>query len=119
MIRGISSSGPHIQVNGGYQSGPGFSMSNHSAGMLRYNTSNSSLESYDGTTWVTISGAMVDVGLSYPAQNAIDWAIKKMAEEEHLKALASKHPAVAEAVENINTAYEKLKVVVALTEEGK
>jgi hypothetical protein len=40
-----------------------------------------------------------------------------MAEEESIKQLAEKHPAVADAMNTINEAYDKLKVVVALTEE--
>ena len=40
-----------------------------------------------------------------------------MAEEAKLKSLAEQHPAVADAVNTINEAHEKLKVIVALVEQ--
>jgi hypothetical protein len=116
MIKGLVA-GPGIQVDGSYNSMPYINMNTNNPvqGMLRVNGSD--MQVFDGTSWVHLSMSHPTVSLNPMAQSAIDWAWKKMAEEELLKKLAEKHPAVADAVNTVNEAYSKLKVVVALTEE--
>jgi hypothetical protein len=62
-----------------------------SAGMVRYNSSSQSLEVYDGNAWLGLSGS-ADVGLSPEAQQVMDWAYRKMKEDEQLEVLMEKHP---------------------------
>lgn len=83
--------------------------------MLRINGND--MQVYDGNGWLTISGAYPTISLTNAAQTAIQWAQQKMSEEANLKALAEKHPAIADAMNTVNEAYDKLKVIVALTEE--
>jgi len=116
MIRSIIP-GTGIQVDNGYFSFP-YVNQNHSnpmQGMIRI--SGNDLQVFDGSGWVTLGGAYPSISLNGAAQSAIMWAQQKMAEEESIKQLAEKHPAVADAMNTINEAYDKLKVVVALTEE--
>ena len=62
-----------------------------SAGMVRYNPNTQTLEVYDGNSWLAIAGS-ADVGLSPEAQQIMDWAYKKMKEDEQLEVLMEKHP---------------------------
>ncbi len=116
MIKGISS-GNGIQVEHGHFSFPYISTntSNPMQGMLRINGSD--LQVFEGSSWISVGGAYPTVSLTGAAYSAIQWAQMKMAEEENIKKLAEKHPAVADAMNTINEAYNKLKVIVALTEE--
>ena len=116
MIKSISG-GNGIEVVGGFASYPYISQNpnNPMQGMIRINGSD--MQVYDGNGWISLGGAFSTVSMNGAAYSAIVWAQKKMAEEENIKKLAEKHPAVADAVNTINEAYDKLKVVVALTEE--
>ena len=113
MIKGISGSS-HIVVSGGNSSGP--YVNSHSGqpmiGMVRYHNSN--LEVYDGSVWLTIGGSYVTVELTGSANSAISWAMTKMAEEANLEKMATEHPAVKAAYENVKRAKEQLKGHLAL-----
>lgn len=116
MIGGIIA-GQGIQVDSGYATMPYVPMnsSNPMQGMMRVNGSN--LEVFNGSTWTAVALGYPNVALTGAAQSAIAWAQQKMSEEASIKELAAKHPAVADAVNTINEAYDKLKVIVALTQE--
>lgn len=116
MIKSISG-GNGIQIDSGYASFPYINQntSNPLTGMLRINGND--MQVFDGSSWINIGGAYPSVSLNGPSYAAVQWAQQKMAEEEKLKALAERHPAVADAVNTINEANEKLRVIVALVEE--
>jgi len=115
MISGIMLSGKHMYVNGGYNNMPYVNNSNTSAGMVRYNNGN--LEVYDGAAWLIISGGTASVGLNGAAEAAIDWAMRKMAEEAAIKELAEKHPAVQIALANLEKARQQLDATIILSKE--
>ena len=92
-------------------------INNPMQGMLRI--SGNDMQVFDGSSWITVGGAYPSVSLNGAAAAAITWVQEKMAEEASIKELAAKHPAVADALNTINEAYDKLKVIVALTEEEK
>lgn len=116
MIKNIMG-GSGIQVDGMYTTMPyvNSNSSNPMQGMLRLY--NNDMQVFDGTSWITISASYPTISLNSATQSAIVWAQAKMVEEEIIKRLAEKHPAVADAMNTINEAYDKLKVIVALTEE--
>lgn len=116
MIGGITG-GSGIVVEGGHSVMPYIptNTSNPMQGMLRVNGTN--LEVFNGSSWTMLGTSYSTVSLNGAAQSAINWAQQKMHEEENLKKLAAKHPAVADAMNTINEAYDRLRVVVALTEE--
>ena len=116
MIKSITG-GNGIQVDSGYASLPYINSNsqNPMQGMLRINGSD--MQVYDGNGWLNIGGAFPTVSLNGAAYSAIHWAQQKMAEEETIRKLSEKHPAVADAMNTINEAYDKLKVIVALVEE--
>jgi hypothetical protein len=118
MIKNIYANGPFLQIEGtgtSYNT-PYIPSTMPSAGIVRYN--NGHLEVYDGTTWHDIGGnGQAMVSMTSNAVSAIIWAEKKMLEELHLKELAEKHPAVADAVAHLQQAENRLQVVAALVEE--
>jgi hypothetical protein len=116
MIQSLMA-GPNIQVDNGMVSMPFIpnNPANPLQGMLRAN--GSGIEVFNGSNWTMVSAGVATVSLNGSAQSAINWALNKMAEEARINTLAEKHPAVADAVNTVNEAYDRLKVVVALTAE--
>ena len=113
MITGIIG-GQYISV----QSPSGTYYNNSSmpmAGMLRYH-SGGRTEVYDGSSWQTVSGS-AQVNLSPDATLALDWAIRKRAEEQELEEISRVHPAVKAALENMRKAEEQLKITVILSKD--
>ena len=60
------------------------------------------LEYYDAShsCWLPLPGSNVNVELSPHVESVLQWAFKKMEEEEKLKQLAEKYPALKAAKEN-------------------
>ena len=81
-----------------------------SAGMMRYNSNTQTIEVYDGNVWLALAGS-ADVSLSPEAQQVMDWAYKKMKEDEQLEVLMEKHPGLKDL-------HEKFTVMKALVAEG-
>ena len=115
MINGITQQGRHMYVHGGYSSNPYVNMNNPSAGMVWFDGSN--FQVYDGSSWMTISGSIATVGMNPAAESAIDWAMKKMSEEQELLELAKKSKSVSIALENLNKAKAELELIAILAKE--
>ena len=115
MISGIVQHGKYMYVHGGHASGPYVNMSNPSAGLVRYDGNN--LQVYDGNTWMTIAGSSASVGMNSVAESAIDWAMKKMSEEQEFLELAKTSKSVTMALENLNKAKAELKLIAILARE--
>lgn len=112
MITNLSS-GFGITITGSGTMRPYISPGGQSAGLVRYNTSSSNLEVYDGLSWQTLSNSgSTYIGLNQESQNAIQWALLKMQEERELQQLMDKHPGLRDA-------YEKFKIMEALTRNDK
>lgn len=77
-------------------------------GVVRVN--GSSLEAFTGASWVTIPFEPVRIELDDGVLEAVNWARKKMAEEERLEKLAAKVPAVADLK-------SQLEMMIALTKD--
>jgi len=108
MIKGISTSSPRwMSVYSGAHS-PYISPGSMSAGMVRYNPNTQTLEVYDGNSWLAIAGS-ADVGLSPEAQQVMDWAYKKMKEDEQLEVLMEKHP----GLKDLHEKFTLMKALVA------
>ena len=115
MIKGLTGSGPHLRVVSATNGGTYYNTGNMSAGMVRYY--NNEFQVYDGVTWLNIQGSYSDVSLTHDANTAIDWAMKKMQEEQELEHLASEHPAIKIAYDNMQKAAEQLKATIILSKE--
>lgn len=118
MIKGIYTSGRYINVVGGSASNY---INNYSGsqgvGNLRFNTTNQTMEVYDGNNWVTLNMPNATVGLNGVAEEAIDWVRRQMEEEKEIAELAKEHPAIDLALKNLNKAKEQLKITVHLSRE--
>ncbi len=119
MIKGIYSGGKYVQVNNGSPAWPSIYSSHSStpssssqsfAGQIRYSTTSSSMEIFDGSVWQAIGNSISQVGLTNEAEQILDWARDKMREELDLKKRMEKHPGLKDA-------YEKFKIMDALTLE--
>jgi hypothetical protein len=118
MIKAIHSSGKYIQIIGGSASTYVTAQAgSQGVGNLRFNTSGQRLEVYDGNAWIELNMPHASVGLSGAAEQAIDWAQRQMVEEERLEQLAKEHPAVADAMEVVKQAQERVRIVAALVQE--
>ena len=120
MIKGINT-GTGLTVNNGYTSWPNFynnsaSNGNTLVGQMRYNGSAQCIEVYDGMTWLSMGSSYPTIELAPHVQAVVTWAQTKMAEESRLKALAAKHPTVADALEAVKRAEEQVQIVAALVE---
>ena len=118
MIKAIHSIGKYTQVIGGSASTYVTAQAgSQGVGNLRFNTSQQRLEVYDGMTWLELNTPHASVGLNGAAEEAIDWVQRQMAEEKRLEVLAKEHPAVADAMEAVRQAQERVKIVAALVQE--
>jgi hypothetical protein len=120
MIKNITT-GPGLQINNGYAHWPNFyntvsGTGNSLLGQLRYNGTSQNLEAYDGSSWITLTSSYPTIELAPHVQAVIAWAQAKMSEEDRLKKLAEKHPAVADALLALDKAQEQVQIVAALIE---
>ena len=115
MIKYIASSGKYINVIGG----PATNYINNypgaqGVGNLRFNTTNQSMEVYDGNGWITLQMGHVNVGLNAEAESLLDWARTKRNEELELEAFAENNPTVRDLLNTIKQKQEQITIVKAL-----
>ena len=116
MIKSVTSSSPHIYaVGGGALPHVSQNPSNPIQGMLRINGTD--MEVYDGTVWMKLYTNNANIGLNNDANDAINWAIKRMREEEEWYKLAEKNEAVKIALDNLEQARQQLSVTAHLARE--
>ncbi len=115
MIKNISSSGKYINVIG--ESVANY-INNYSGaqgvGNLRFNTTNQSMEVYDGNGWITLQMGHVNVGLTPEAESILDWAKKKRDEEIEIDLLAAANPTVKNLLEQIKEKEDQIQMVMTL-----
>jgi hypothetical protein len=118
MINNVNSSSKHMYAAGG-SSLPYVSMNhnNPSQGMLRLNGSD--MEVFDGNSWMKIYAGSANVGLNNEAEKAIDWAIKRMKQEEEWYKLATTNKAVRIALDQLEQAKTRLELTSILARENE
>lgn len=118
MIKTISGS-RYVTVQGG--SPAQLYINNYSGAMgvgdVRFNTSNQSLQVYDGNAWQDLQGGYPMISLSTEAESLLDWAREKRAEEYAMHEMIKTNEAVRIAYENLNKAKEQLKTTIILAKE--
>lgn len=117
MIKSFTQASKYVNAFMGSSSDPYFSMSAPSAGMLRFNGDTRNFEVYNGSTWMTMNGTSASVSMTPDAEQAISWAIQKMAEEKAWKELAENNQAVKIALENLEQARQQLNITATLARE--
>jgi hypothetical protein len=113
MIKNLTA-GLGIHISGNNYSTPYVDMARPSAGMVRCN--GSSIEVYDGSTWLMLSSNIPQIELDGVTQEAIQWVRRKMEEEKRMLELAKKHPSVADALAAVTHAEEQVRIVAALVD---
>jgi len=115
MIKNISSSGKYINVIG--ESVANY-INNYSGaqgvGNIRFNTTNQTMEVYDGMSWITLQMGHVNVGLSADAESILDWARKKRDEEIEIDLLAAANPTIKNLLEQIKEKEDQIQMVITL-----
>lgn len=118
MIKDIMSSGRYVQVISGNSS---TYVNNYSGsqgvGNMRYNTSNQTMEVFDGSTWVQLNMGYASVGLNNEAESLLDWARKKRDEELEWYRLATNSEAVRIALEQLEQAKQRLELTAILARD--
>ena len=118
MITGITTnSGGRYIATSVNQNSPPYPTGNHvNDGDVRFSTMNGTA-GFDvccSGNWVKWMGNTATVSLTPQAVSILDWAEKKMIEEQRIEELARSNPTVADAAEALRAAEEQLRVVVAL-----
>lgn len=117
MIRGITGTGQYTMASGGSSSFPYVPMnhSNPMQGMVRVNGQD--LQVFDGSNWTTISASYASVGLTGEAESILNWAREKRNAENEARELAKRHPGVADLLDGVKEAEERLTAFVALVKQ--
>lgn len=113
MIKNITQ-GNGIEVMSGNSTYPYVNMSNHSAGMVRYNGTTSNFEIYDGFNWCPVTGSTTTINLDIETRSILEWAKKKRNEELELALLAETNIAIKDLVKQIEEKQEQIKVIATL-----
>ena len=62
-------------------------------------------------------GENVNIMLTPEADIILEWAAKKMKEEQRIQELAKNNPTIADAVDTVNRAKEQLDMILLLTDK--
>lgn len=113
----ITSTSPNIIVtnSNGY-----IPYNNSTYSIVRYNRTSERLEvSPDsGSTWYPFY-EHCNISLNADTENVLRWAKEKMNQEEQIRALAERYPAVRDMAETARIANEQLSVMVKLLQDQK
>lgn len=119
MISTILTGSEHINITGGYVTT--VYVSNwqeyaHArvAGAVRYNASHQCTEIFDGNAWTRLPSNAATVDLASDSKQALDWAKKKMQEEQQRQTLAENNPAFADLLNQFRELEQKVLMVEAL-----
>ena len=117
MIANVYGGSNYLTVTSNSGTTPYINTSQPMTGMVRFNSSSSGMEVYDGNGWQRVGGGSAHIDLSYEAQEILDWAAKKMADEKAYKELAEKSNAVKLALDNLAEAERQLIITATLAKE--
>jgi hypothetical protein len=69
-------------------------------GNVRYNTSSQCMEVYDGNNWIRLNTGSTYLDVSSKTRNILQWAEKKMQEEQRVEELCKQYPGLSKARDN-------------------
>jgi hypothetical protein len=117
MLKSINGSAWISVSNSSYNTYPYIDMNKPLAGQVRYNGVPQCFEIYDGSSWQQVSYTPPTIDLALQATELLNWVATKKKEEEWLKSLSAKHPAIKAAAENVRIAEEQLKATIILSQD--
>lgn len=120
MISGIFGTGSVI-VSNGQSSLPYISVNyneqNPMLGMVRVN--GSTLEAYNGTTWIQFTQPFASITLTGSAESALNWAMREQQKALEREETIKKHPALQNAYEAIKRAENNFDIISKFVEHDK
>lgn len=102
---------PYI-ISSAYNNGPAAA-----PGTVRFNTSSQSLEVSDGNQWQSLAQT-AHIQVSAELDQIVTWVRGEMEKSARIQQLAETSPAVQDALDTVNDAMEKLKVIAVLADKG-
>ena len=115
MINGLRGDSYIVVGGDGGDTSPPYVPMNHEnpiQGMMR--VWGSTIQVFNGSGWSTMPLSYTTVGINPVYQQAINWALDKMTQEQQMKVLAAQHPAIADLVDKVDQAQEQLRMTAAL-----
>lgn len=117
MLKGITSNSSWITVQNGTASNY---INNYSGaqgvGNMRFNTSNQSMEVYDGSNWQTLNMGFASIDLSYESQQLLQWARSEREKQFAREAKIKSNPALQKAYEAVKRAEENFDILYKFVE---
>jgi len=89
----------HTNLNGGL-------------GDVRFNRRH--FEVWNGSTWEQLPSVSASIGLNSDTMNILEWARQQMNEKIQRRELASKHPMLTQALDDLERAEERYEIIKAL-----
>jgi len=108
MISNVTG-GEYLLVSSYPGSSPYINNTQPLTGMMRYH--NNSLQTYDGSTWMTVGGGSATISLTTDAVSILNWAKQKMLEEREMTKLAETNPTIGDLVRQRNNIEDQIKMV--------
>jgi len=109
MSHWVFATNRHPGVSTGYAN-----PNNPLSGVVRYNSSINAYEINDSSSWVSIS-TFTNVNTHPDLDENMKWVAEQRLNEQKIKNLAETHPAVRNAVKNLEKAREQLELIVTLS----
>jgi len=79
--------------------------------------SSGNMKIYDGSGWRDVGGGVMSVNLDAHAISILDWAQKKMVEEQELAMLVSTNPTIKSIVDEMNKYKNQIEMIKILMKE--
>ena len=79
--------------------------------------SSGNMKIYDGQAWQSFGGGVMAINLDAHAISILDWAQKKMAEEQELAMLVSTNPTIKSIVDEMNKYKNQIEMIKILIKD--
>ena len=120
MIKGINPSGRYITVvNGSSSNYINNSSGAQGVGNVRFNTTNQTMEVYDGLGWQMLNMNYASVGLNSDAESLLDWAQQARLRQFEREELIKNNPALRKAYEAIARAEANFDILAKFVEHDQ
>lgn len=117
MLKGLTSNSSWLTVQNGTASNY---INNYSGaqgvGNMRYNTTNQSMEVFDGNNWQVLNMGFATVDLTYETQQLLEWARTERNRQLACEAKMKSNPALQKAYEAVKRAEENFNILYKFVE---
>lgn len=110
-------SGKYIVVSGGRGYSPYVPANMCPAQGSLSSDSSGNMKVYDGHSWLSFGGGAISIDLGATAIGILEWAEKKMAEEQELAVLVSTNPTIKSIVDEMNKYKNQIEMIKILMKD--